>query len=176
MITIDIPEKVTITLISNNLIVKGPIGEEKLTLLHGCSAVIKNDKLLLSNKETSKKSLLSVTNNSLIKNALLGVTLGYRKYLKLVGVGFKGSIETNKNEVKQLILRVGYSHPIIISLPSFIEVECPKPTIIIIKGSNLQKITNFAAQIRDYKRPEPYKGKGILYRNETITLKEGKKA
>jgi large subunit ribosomal protein L6 len=176
MITIDIPKKVTITLTSNTLILKGPVGKEKLKLLTGCNAILKDNKLLLCNKNNTKKSLLVTTNNSLIRNTLIGITLGYRKYLKLVGVGFKGSVETNKNDVKQLILRVGYSHPVVIPLPPFIKIECPKPTTIIIKGSNLQQVTNFAAHIRDYKRPEPYKGKGILYRNETIILKEGKKA
>jgi large subunit ribosomal protein L6 len=170
---INIPQQVTVSLNSNKINLTGPLGTEYLKLQSGYEIILKENQLEIVINKKSKKSLaLLTTLSSLIKKSIIGVSLGYRKHLQLVGVGFKGKIE---KEPKQLVLRVGLSHPVHISIPEDIDVECPKPTTILIKGCNLQKVNHFAAQIRDFKKPEPYKGKGIFYRNEEIRLKEGKK-
>ena len=170
---INIPQKVTVSLTSEHIELKGSLGIEYLKLQSGYAINLKENQLeiIFKNKSKKNRSLLT-TLSSLIKKDMIGVSLGYRKHLQLVGVGFKGNVENNP---KQLVLRVGLSHPVVIDIPDTIDVECPKPTVILVKGCNLQKVNHFAAQVRDFKKPEPYKGKGILYRNEEIRLKEGKK-
>ena len=111
------------------------------------------------------------TTNALIKNMIIGVTEGYTKGLEAVGVGYKFQVQGNKINVS-----AGYSHPIIVELPADLKAEQVSNTEITISGIDKQKVTEFAANIRKIRQPEPYKGKGIRYKGEYVRRKEGKKA
>lgn len=122
----------------------------------------------LNQKKTTK--MLWGTTQRNLKNLIIGVTTGFTKVLEINGVGYRGQLSGRK-----LNLLLGFSHDVILDIPDGIDVECPKPTLVVIKGYDKQLVGSFAAKIRDYRRPEPYKGKGIKYENEYILRKEGKK-
>ena len=120
--------------------------------------------------ESREANAMSGTLRQLVNNMVTGVTKGFEKKLSLVGVGYKAAAQGTK-----LNLAVGYSHPVNIDMPSGIKVETPVPTEIIIKGADRQTVGQIAAEIRAVRPPEPYKGKGIRYADEKITIKETKK-
>jgi large subunit ribosomal protein L6 len=120
--------------------------------------------------ESREANAMSGTMRQLVNNMVVGVTKGFEKKLTLVGVGYKAQAQGAK-----LNLAVGYSHPVNIEMPSGIKVETPAPTEIIIKGADRQRVGQIAAEIRAVRPPEPYKGKGIRYSDERITIKETKK-
>jgi len=177
-----IPKGISIKRIKNLLLIKGPLGQKTISLLVDV-ILTKNDLFitdnLLSQLEKDKFKLnikaLRGTTVALIKQTLIGLKSGFRVQLKLVGVGYKVMLEEIQG-VSFLILKLGYSHHISIKIPSNLKVACPKNTRISILGANQQEVNNFAAVIRSYKKPEPYKGKGILYHDEKIILKEGKRS
>ena len=113
---------------------------------------------------------MSGTMRQLVNNMVTGVTKGFEKKLNLVGVGFKAQAQGAK-----LNLTVGYSHPVVLDMPAGIKVETPTPTEVVIKGSDRQRVGQIAAEVRAIRPPEPYKGKGIRYSDEKITIKETKK-
>ena len=113
---------------------------------------------------------MSGTMRQLVNNMVVGVTKGFEKKLSLVGVGYKAAAQGNK-----LNLTVGYSHPVDFDMPAGITVATPTPTEIVIKGSDRQRVGQIAAEVRAVRPPEPYKGKGIRYVDEKITIKETKK-
>lgn len=115
-----------------------------------------------------------VLDQSLLNQSCLGVTLGYRCQLNLVGVGYQANVERILGKVF-LVLKLGFSHQVKISVPSSIKVTCPKPRLILITGVSLQKVKNFAALVRDLKLPNSYKEKGLYYKGEILKLKQGKK-
>ena len=120
--------------------------------------------------ESREANAMSGTLRQLVNNMVIGVTKGFEKKLNLVGVGYKAAAQGNK-----LNLAVGYSHPVNFDMPSGIKVETPAPTEIIIKGADRQRVGQIAAEIRAIRPPEPYKGKGIRYSDEKVTIKETKK-
>ena len=120
--------------------------------------------------ESREANAMSGTMRQLVNNMVVGVTKGFEKKLNLVGVGYKAQAQGTK-----LNLTVGYSHPVNIEMPAGIKVETPAPTEILIKGADRQRVGQIAAEIRSVRPPEPYKGKGIRYSDETITIKETKK-
>jgi large subunit ribosomal protein L6 len=120
--------------------------------------------------ESREANAMSGTMRQLVNNMVVGVTKGFEKKLNLVGVGYKAQAQGAK-----LNLAVGYSHPVNIDMPAGIKVETPAPTEIIIKGADRQRVGQIAAEIRAVRPPEPYKGKGIRYADERITIKETKK-
>jgi len=120
--------------------------------------------------DSREANAMSGTMRQLVNNMVTGVTKGFEKKLNLVGVGYKAAAQGNK-----LNLAVGYSHPVNIDMPAGIKVETPAPTEIIIKGADRQRVGQIAAEIRAVRPPEPYKGKGIRYSDEKITIKETKK-
>lgn len=124
-------------------------------------------------KAEGNKSLSKLYSIMLVQ-ASLGVLLGYRKQLNIVGIGYQASVEEVDN-LKYLILKLGFSHQVRIKIPDYLEINCPKPRVLILKGLNLQKINNFAAVLRKLKLPFPYKEKGIYFSNERPKLKQGKK-
>lgn len=182
---IKIPEKVNIIIQNNTLFFVSSLGVKSLELSVKVLFFKNKDnkkflkvtdkpyltKFLTNNK---KRKMLRGTAISLIKESLKNLTLGAVQKLKLVGVGFRIFIQ-KKKKLNLLFLKLGYSHNIYFRIPDSIKVECPKPTLIFISGINIQEVNNFAALIRSLKKPEPYKGKGFLYENEKIVLKEGKK-
>jgi large subunit ribosomal protein L6 len=130
-------------------------------------------KLWLSPLKRIKKSLFGL-NQVLLTQSCLGVVLGYRRQLNLTGIGYTAALEPENNKTF-LLLKLGFSHNVKILIPSYIKIDCPKPRIILVKGTSLQKVNNFAALIRDLKLPNPYKEKGLYYKGEILKLKQGKK-
>jgi large subunit ribosomal protein L6 len=178
--SIRIPNNINVKLKKNLLFVEGPLGTKILKLPLKTlfdpekNEIIVTNKLLpeLSKKRDLESKILQGGTHSILKRIILGLSVGFRKQLNIVGVGYKASIE---NEKDTLILKLGYSHQIFIKIPIGIKVNCIKPTKISIFGNNKQAVNQMATIIRSYKIPEPYKGKGILYQNEKINKKEGKR-
>lgn len=169
---VPIPENVNIKLLNYDIEVSGSNGSISFTLHKDVILKIDNKQLFISNKEESKQSkALTGTYRSLLSNMIYGVTKGYEKKLLVVGVGYKVAVNNSNN----LNMNIGFSHPINYQAPEGITITSPSPTEIIIRGADKQKVGQVAAEIRSYRRPEPYKGKGIRYENETIILKETKK-
>ncbi len=170
---VNIPENVTIDLADNNLItVKGPKGELKKQFSDKMNLAIEDNQLKITIKEENKftHSLHGLT-RSLIFNMVEGVTAGYSKKLEIVGVGYKAEMKG-----KKLLLTIGYSHPIILSVSDAITIQTPSPTEIIVSGIDKELVGLVAAKIRSFRKPEPYKGKGIKYSGEYIRRKAGKTA
>ncbi len=168
---IDLPAGVEITVNEKNLVeVKGPKGQ--LSQQIDPEMVIKiEDGVLNVARPSEQKRHKSVhgLSRTLIWNMVVGVTEGYQKSLDIVGTGYRASKQGNK-----LVLSLGYSHPIELDDPKGMEVEVPAQNKIIVKGIDKQQVGNFAAKIRDYRKPEPYKGKGIRYTGEHVRRKVGK--
>ena len=180
---IQIPKTVYIKRIQNKFIIKGPLGYKYLKLTNQILLNKKNTKLIVlpySFKKTIKTSSIShlkisqATLCSLIKKNILGVIRNYRKQLNFVGIGFRATVIKKTNLI--LYLRLGYNHPIYIIIPKNLQIVAPKPTKLFIFGNCYNTVSNMASLIRSYRKPEPYKGKGILYKNEILKRKEGKKA
>jgi large subunit ribosomal protein L6 len=175
---IKMPAGVNATLDGQRLTVKGPKGELEL-LLHPFVKVIEKDQVLYvsphdnvqcpRNQAALLKSI-PATMRSLTANMVFGVSEGFEKKLKLVGVGYRAQLQG-----KALNLTLGFSHPVIFDIPQDITIETPDQTTIIVKGINKQRVGQIAAEIRAYRRPEPYKGKGVRYVDEVIKMKETKK-
>jgi large subunit ribosomal protein L6 len=168
---VDIPEKVEITVDENNLVtVKGPKGEISETYDMDMAITIEENQLIVKRPTEQKrhKALHGLT-RAKIQNMVTGVTEGFEKKLQIVGVGYRAAKNGNK-----LDLSLGFSHPVVMEDPEGITTECPSQTEIVVKGIDRQKVGNYAAKIRDWRRPEPYKGKGIRYVDEYVRRKEGK--
>ena len=168
---IELPKEVEFKIDEKNLVtVKGPKGE--LTQqIHKDITVKAEDNTILVERPTDNKKHKSLhgLSRSLVANMVEGVVKGYEKKLQLVGVGYRANKQGNK-----LVLSLGYSHPIEMEDPEGVVTEVPSQTEIIIKGINKQAVGNYAAKIRELRKPEPYKGKGVKYADEIIRRKEGK--
>jgi large subunit ribosomal protein L6 len=169
---INIPPGVSVELQGDELIVKGPKGEEKLKLHPNVKVLVKDNEILVSVKDPEEKKDRALWGlfARLINNQIQGVTHGFEKKLELHGIGFKANLEGNT-----LVLEVGFSHPVRVELPKGIEATVEK-NIITFKGTNKQLVGEIAAQVRAIRKPEPYKGKGIRYLGEIIRRKPGKAA
>lgn len=168
---IEIPAGVEIKVDDSNLVtVKGPLGLLSEKIDSDMSVKIEDGKLEVA-RPSDKKNHRAVhgLSRALIQNMVVGVTKGYEKKLQIVGVGYRAI-----KKGKSLELQLGYSHPVAMEDPEGITVECPSQTEIIVKGINKQNVGNYAAKIRDWRKPEPYKGKGIRYVGEYVRRKEGK--
>ena len=167
-----IPEGVEVKNESNTITVKGPKGELSLVVSPLVNVTIDGNELTTTMaKDTKEANVLSGTTNSNINNMLIGVSTGYTKELESVGVGYRFSVSGNK-----IVVSAGYSHTIDVIVPSGITVTSPSNTELVISGFDKQKVSEFAANVRKIREPEPYKGKGIRYKGEHIRRKEGKKA
>jgi large subunit ribosomal protein L6 len=166
-----IPQGVDVSIKQDQISVKGTGGT--LSIANNALVTIVNDagKITFAPANDSREAnAMSGTLRQLVNNMVVGVTKGFEKKLNLVGVGYKAQATGAK-----LNLVVGYSHPVNFDMPSGIKVETPAPTEIIIKGADRQRVGQIAAEIRAVRPPEPYKGKGIRYSDEKITIKETKK-
>jgi large subunit ribosomal protein L6 len=168
---VPLPEKVEVSLKSDEISVKGPLG----TLTQRISPNVKIEKiensLEIKVNETSRQAnAMSGTLRALVANMVTGVTKGFEKKLQLVGVGYRAQAQGDK-----LNLTLGFSHPVVHQLPKGIKAETPTQTEILIKGVDKQLVGQVAAEVRRYRSPEPYKGKGVRYADERIVLKETKK-
>lgn len=167
---LNIPANVEIKQDKNLISIKGQKGELKHVIPEGIEVNVEGNEIKITRKSDLYKPFHGTT-NALISNMLLGVTEGYVKGLEIVGVGYKFQLQGNK-----LIVQAGYSKPVEREIPEGIEVEVLNNTEINIKGINKELVGEFAANIRKIRKPEPYKGKGIKYKDEKIRRKEGKKA
>ena len=169
---VEIPEGVTINLDGNNIKVKGPKGELSRTIHPSMKTEIAEGELIVTRPNDLKESrALHGLTRALIQNMVVGVTESYKKSLEIVGVGYKAELKG-----KNLLLNIGYSHPIYFVPPEEIKLEVPAPTQIIISGNDKELVGLVAAKIRSFRKPEPYKGKGIKYSDERIIRKAGKTA
>ena len=169
---VQFPDSVDVLLQDNESIeVKGKMGELRLDLISEVIVSIQESSLNVKSKSNSKFSkAVAGTYRSLINNMIIGVSEGYEKKLKLIGVGYRASIQGDK-----VNLTLGFSHPVVYKIPDEIEIETPSRTEITIRGIDKQKVGQVAAEIRSFRPPEPYKGKGVRYQGEQISLKETKK-
>jgi large subunit ribosomal protein L6 len=168
---VNIPEKVEVIISQNNVQVKGPLGELN-QYLTGDVQINKDDNVLTfkANSETKFAKSMSGTLRALVNNMVTGVSAGFEKKLTLVGVGYKAQVQGNK-----VNLDLGFSHPVVHELPDGVSAQAATPTELIIKGFNKQSVGQVAAEIRGYRPPEPYKGKGVRYADEQVVMKEAKK-
>ncbi|HTH78710.1 MAG TPA: 50S ribosomal protein L6 [Ramlibacter sp.] len=168
---IPVPKGVDVQIKEDQINVKGTGGQLSLTQNALVKVSSKDGVLSFEPADESREAnAMSGTMRQLVNNMVLGVTKGFEKKLTLVGVGYKAQAQGSK-----LNLTVGYSHPVNIDMPQGITVATPAPTEIVIKGADRQRVGQLAAEVRAVRPPEPYKGKGIRYADEKITLKETKK-
>ena len=169
---LEIPTGVTVTVNENVVSVKGPKGELNLTLQEGITVTIEENGLTVNCDKVDKQSRsMYGTTNALISNMIIGVNKGYEKGLEIIGVGYRFTV---KGKVLDIV--AGYSHHVELSIPEGLTVEQVSNTEITVKGIDKQLVGEFAAKIRKVRKPEPYKGKGIRYKDEFVRRKEGKKA
>lgn len=168
---VDLPKGVEFNIAGGQVTVKGPLGSLTQPLLP--SVTIEKDGESLQVKAVAgaiNAGAMSGTQRALLNNMVTGVTKGFERKLTLVGVGYRAQAQGDK-----LNLSLGFSHPVVHDMPVGIKVETPTQTEIIIKGINKQVVGQVAAEIRAYRSPEPYKGKGVRYSDETVVIKETKK-
>lgn len=169
---IEIPKGVTVVLDGNVVKVKGPKGELQKTIHPNIKVEMKDSEIELKRSDDLKMNrALHGLSRALINNMILGVSQEFKKTLDIVGVGYKVELKGSN-----LLLNIGYSHPIYFLPPAGIKLEAPTPTQIVISGIDKQLVGQVAAKIRAIRKPEPYKGKGIKYSNEQILRKAGKTA
>ena len=167
---IGIPQGVKIAADASNVNVEGPKGKLKLLIPAGTKVDVKDGKVTVTRCSDLKQDRMNHgLIRALINNMIIGVTEGYKKELEIIGVGFKGQMTG-----KKLVLSLGFSHPIEYDVPADVTVEMPKPNQIVVKGIDKQRVGKAAAEIREYYKPEPYKGKGIRYVGEYVRKKAGK--
>ena len=167
---IEIPANVTVTVDGNLVKVNGPKGELSTEVNKHITVSVNGNEVTVSRKNDNYKNFHG-TANANIRNMIIGVTEGYTKELETIGVGYRFALKGSELDVQ-----AGYSHHVMVKIPEGITVEVPSNTEVVIKGIDKCKIGEFAANIRKIRKPEPYKGKGIRYKNEVVRRKEGKKA
>ena len=166
-----LPKGVDVLLTADQITVKGPLGSLSQFILPAVEVQKEGESLMCRAVENQPNgSAMSGTMRALVNNMVIGVTKGFEKKLTLIGVGYKAQAQGTK-----LNLALGYSHPIVHEMPNGIKVETPTQTEILIKGIDRQLVGQVAAEVRAYRSPEPYKGKGIRYADEVVVIKETKK-
>ena len=168
---IPVPAGVTVDLSGQNLAVRGPKGEIKLALVEHVLAKLEGGNISVNPRDKSRlaRSCWGMS-RTMIANLIKGVTTGYSKSLEINGVGYRAAVQG-----KALQLNLGYSHDVSYPIPEGITIQTPKPTEIVVSGIDKQRVGQVAAEIREFRSPEPYKGKGIKYATERIFRKQGKK-
>ena len=168
---IAIPSGVTLTQSGQDITVKGTKGELSFTLPDVVSGAVNDNALTLSIDDTVKgASAMWGMSRTMVSNMIEGVTNGFTKALELRGVGYRAQMKGN-----DLSMQLGYSHDVNYTPPAGITIEAPKPTSVIVSGIDKQQVGQVAAEIRAFRKPEPYKGKGVRYVGEYVRQKEGKK-
>lgn len=166
-----VPSGVEVKLVGNSFTAKGKLGELSLTLSDQVETRLEDGKVWVKPANDSKQArMMWGTTRNLVRNLINGVSQGYTKSLEINGVGYRAAVQG-----KTLQLQLGFSHDVNFPIPADISIKCEKPTSITVSGADKQRVGQVAAEIRSFRRPEPYKGKGIKYADETILRKEGKK-
>jgi len=166
---IALPAKVDVTVAGGEVTVKGPLGTLSRRLADGVTVEKNGDEIVCKATRAEAKALHGTT-RALIAGMVRGVSQGFEKKLQLVGVGYRAQAQGDK-----VNLSLGFSHPVVHQLPKGVKAETPVQTDIVIKGIDKQQVGQVAAEIRAYRPPEPYKGKGVRYADERVVLKETKK-
>lgn len=168
---ISLPAGVEVTIAAERITAKGPLGT--LSMPVNSLVVVSNENNTLGfapADESREANAMSGTMRALVSNMVTGVSKGFEKRLTLVGVGYRAQAQGDK-----LNLSLGFSHPVVHQMPAGVKCETPTQTEVLIKGPDRQKVGQTAAEIRAYRSPEPYKGKGVRYADEVVVLKETKK-
>jgi len=168
---VELPKGVEATIRPDSITVKGPLGTLEQSLTGAVTIKEEGGKLHFAAADESRHAnAMSGTLRALVANMVTGVSKGFERKLTLVGVGFRAQVQGNA-----LKLQLGFSHDVVHALPEGVKAECPSQTEIVLKGTNKQVLGQVAADIRAYRPPEPYKGKGVRYADEQVVLKETKK-
>jgi len=168
---VEVPKGVTVALAGRTVTAKGKLGELKLDLSDEVDASVADGKITVTPRSDSKQSrTMWGTTRALLNNMVQGVATGFTRRLEINGVGYRAAVQGS-----DLTLQLGYSHEIKYKIPKGISIVAEKPTTLVVSGADRQRVGQVAAEIRGYRGPEPYKGKGIKYEEETIVRKEGKK-
>jgi len=166
-----VPEGVTATINGQEVSAKGPKGEQSVVLCPEVTVAMTDDGVTVSPAVETKRGLaMWGLSRTLVSNILVGVSEGFSKSLEIVGVGYRAQVQG-----QTLQLNLGFSHEVNYPIPEGITIECPKPTEVVVSGIDKQCVGQVAAEIRGYRPPEPFKGKGVRYKDEYIFRKEGKK-
>lgn len=166
-----VPDGVTATINGREILAKGPKGQLSVVLGSEVDVEMTDNGVKVSPSDESKRArAMWGLSRTLVSNIFVGVTDGFSKSLEIVGVGYRAQLQGN-----DLQLNLGFSHDVKYPIPQGIKIECPKPTEIIVSGMDKQQVGQVAAEIRSYRPPEPFKGKGVRYLGEFIFRKEGKK-
>ena len=168
---VELPSGVTATISGQKVEVKGPKGVHTFTATDDVTIVQEDNAITVSPRGSSKRARQQWgMSRTMVANLVKGATEGFKKELEITGVGYRAAVQGNV-----LKLNLGYSHDVDFDIPAGVTITCPKQTEIVVEGSDPQLVGQVAANIRDWRRPEPYKGKGIKYKGEFIFRKEGKK-
>ena len=168
---VTIPQGVTVEVAGQTVTAKGKVGTLKLALSEEVTAAVADGKVVVTPRTETKRARVHWgTSRALINNMVAGVSKGFATSLEIEGVGYRAAVQG-----KNLVLQLGFSHDVVFPIPSDIKITCDKPTSINISGADRQRVGQTAAVIRAFRKPEPYKGKGIKYVGEAIRRKEGKK-
>jgi large subunit ribosomal protein L6 len=168
---VEVPGGTEVTISGGLISAKGPKGELSLNKHELVSVDLEDGFLKISANDDSKKSRsMSGTTRALLANLVAGVSTGFEKKLTIIGVGYRAQVQG-----KNLNLTLGFSHPVVHAIPDGITIEAPSQTELVIKGADKQKVGQVAAEIRAYRPPEPYKGKGVRYTDEYVVRKQAKK-
>jgi large subunit ribosomal protein L6 len=168
---VPIPSGVEVQLSGQMLTTKGKLGSLSLAVSNEVTASLSDAAVTIAPKSASKQSrAMWGTTRALVNNMVTGVSTGFSKNLEIVGVGYRATVQGNT-----LNLQLGYSHDIPFAIPEDVRITCERPTVITVSGADRQRVGQVAAEIRSYRPPEPYKGKGIKYADEIVRRKEGKK-
>jgi large subunit ribosomal protein L6 len=170
-VPVPLPSGVSATVEGSTLSVKGPKGSLSMSMLEDISYGIEDGRIVVRPaNETKRARSFWGMHRTMVQNLVTGVTEGFTKVLEITGVGYRAAAQG-----RNLRLQLGYSHDVNIAVPEDLEVKTPDPTTVEISGNDRQRVGQLAAEIRQWRKPEPYKGKGIKYRGEYIFRKEGKK-
>jgi large subunit ribosomal protein L6 len=168
---VEVPAGVTMALAGNILTAKGKLGELKLELTDKVEAKIEGNKVSVApkTKETAARMMWGTTRAN-IANMVKGVSVGYAKTLEITGTGYRAAVQG-----KNLVVNLGFSHDVVYEIPAGIKITCERPTAIKVEGVDKRQVGQVCAELRAYRPPEPYKGKGVKFEGEAIRRKEGKK-
>ena len=168
---VPIPQGVQVTLQGRTLVAKGRLGELKLPLTDDVDVEVEGNQVAVKPRRDDRRSrTMWGTTRSLVNGMVTGVSAGFAKNMEINGTGYRAAVQG-----KNLVVNLGFSHDVVYPVPEGITITTPRPTAIVVSGIDKRQVGQVAAEIRSYRPPEPYKGKGVKYENETIRRKEGKK-
>ena len=168
---VPIPDGVTVEVAGQEVSVKGKLGEQAMTLMDEIEASVGDGHVVVKpRRESEQARAVWGMQRTLVDNMVIGVSNGFSVNLEINGVGYRAAVEG-----KELKLQLGFSHDVVYPIPDGVKIECERPTAISVSGVDKQRVGQVAAEIRAFRKPEPYKGKGIKYADEIIHRKEGKK-